>query len=143
MKDRALVIDPSDILPQPLSAFLVSRGYEVDKTPVEADALRKMSEHHYALIFIGMVDSEGIPQLREVRNRARAPFHIIVSGPDVVSSAVTAFQNGANHYWANPVTMIEVQKLFDESNILEPSTGKKYQREEALLQIIKEIALTM
>ncbi len=142
MKDRALVIDPSRILPEPLSAFLSGRGYEVDNTVIEAEALRKMSEHHYGLIFISMIDSEGISQLREIRNRARAPFQIIVSGPDVVSSAVSAFQNGANHYWANPVSMLDVQKFFDESNILVP-TGKRYQREEALLQIIKEIALTM
>ncbi|MCI0443816.1 diguanylate cyclase [bacterium] len=142
MKDRVLVIDPSRILPEPLSAFLSGRGYEVDNTVIEAEALRKMSEHHYALIFISMIDSEGISQLREIRNRARAPFQIIVSGPDVVSSAVTAFQNGANHYWANPVSMTDVTKLFDESSILAPA-GKRYQREEALLQIIKEIALTM
>ncbi len=142
MKDRALLIDPSRILPEPLSAFLSGRGYEVDNTVMEAEALRKMSEHHYALIFISMIDSEGISQLREIRNRARAPFQIFVSGPDVVSSAVTAFQNGANHYWANPVTMTDVTKLFDESNILTPAS-KRYQREEALLQIIKEIALTM
>ena len=142
MKDRALVIDPSRILPEPLSAFLSGRGYDVDTIVIEAEALRKMSEHHYALIFISMIDSEGISQLREIRNRARAPFHIIVSGPDVVSSAVTAFQNGANHYWSNPVSMTDVTKLFDESNILAPA-GKRYQREEALLQIIKEIALTM
>jgi two-component system, cell cycle response regulator len=142
MKDRALVIDPSQILPEPLSTFLTGRGFDVDKTAIEAEALRKMVEHHYALIFISMIDSEGMSQLREIRNRARAPFHIIVSGPDVVSSAVSAFQNGANHYWANPVTMLDVQKFFDESNIVAPA-GKKYQREEALLQIIKEIALTM
>ena len=142
MKDRALIIDPSQILPEPLSAYLTGRGFEVDKTAIEAEAIRKMSEHHYALIFVSVIDSEGISQLREIRNRVRAPFHIIVSGPDVVSSAVTAFQNGANHYWANPVSMIDVQKLFDESNILVPP-GKRYQREEALLQIIKEIALTM
>lgn len=141
MKDRALVIDPSQILPEPLSTFLAARGFDVDKTAIEAEALRKMAEHHYALIFISMIDSEGMPQLKEIRNRARAPFHIIVSGPDVVSSAVSAFQNGASHYWANPVSMLDVQKFFDESNLV--PTGKKYQREEALLQIIKEIALTM
>ena len=55
MKDRALLIDPSRILPEPLSAFLSGRGYEVDNTVIEAEALRKMSEHHYALIFISMI----------------------------------------------------------------------------------------
>lgn len=142
MKERALLIDPSGVLPEPLMAFLTGRGYEVDKIAAEADALRKMVEHHYALIFVGMIDTEGISNLKEVRNRARAPFHIIVSGPDEVSSAVAALQNGANHYWSNPVTMTDILKLFEDNNILEP-TGKGYQREEALLQIIKEIALTM
>ncbi len=141
MKDRALLVDPMGLLPEPLLAFLSSKGFEVDKVTAEAQSIKLMAEHHYSLIFVCMQDRDGITVLKDLRNRARPPYHILASGPNEVSFAVDAIKTGANHYWPNPVAMPDVEKFFSEQH-LEPA-GKRYQREEALLQIIKEIALTM
>jgi diguanylate cyclase (GGDEF)-like protein len=141
MKERALLVDPAGLLPEPLATFLASKGFEVDKASAEDQAIKMMGEHHYSLIFISMKDKEGITTLKDLRNRARLPYHILAAGPNEVECAVAAIQNGANHYWPNPVVVPAVEKFFSEHH-LEP-TGKRYQREEALLQIIKEIALTM
>ena len=58
MKDRALLVDPMGLLPEPLLAFLSSKGFEVDKVTAEAQSIKLMAEHHYSLIFVCMQESE-------------------------------------------------------------------------------------
>ncbi|HSE43568.1 MAG TPA: diguanylate cyclase [Acidobacteriota bacterium] len=141
MKERALLVDPAGLLNEQLSAFLSNKGFDVDQPSAEDQAIRLLAEHHYSLIFVCMPDQNGMTMLKNLRNRAKLPCHILASGPNDVAFAVSSIRNGANHYWANPFSISEVEKFFSEHH-LEPAT-KRYQREQTLLQIIKEIALTM
>jgi diguanylate cyclase (GGDEF)-like protein len=71
------------------------------------------------------------------------PSQILVVGPNDVGCAVHAMQSGAKHYWPTPFQLADFQKLYEQGKFSINRGRFGFHREGTLLQIIKEIALTM
>ena len=138
-----LIVDPARVIPQSLEDFLTKSGYESERAGSAPDALHKLGENHYPVVFVGLNSGEPIDLLDQVKSRMRMPGQLLAVGPDKVSVAVEALQAGARHYWSVPLDLQEVERKLSEGPVRSQPAINRYQREGTLLQVIKEIALTM
>lgn len=143
MKERVLIVDPSGILPAALEQLLSARGYEPQRVANLPDALQHADREHFPLLFVGL-DGQTNPAtlLAQLKTRIRMPCEILAVGPNDVPTAVSVIQSGARQYWAAPLDLAHVEKLLSDGTVTTHSSPR-YQREGTLLQVIKEIALTM
>lgn len=144
MKTRALLIDLANVLPQQLSELLQKYQVESETVINETQAWKILDQEQFGIIFFGFgaANLSHMEVMKELRSRGRSASHILVVGPDQVALAVNVMQNGAFQYWSTPVTLSEIEEVF-KSNLLSFEPTPSYQREETLVQIIKEIALAM
>ena len=145
MNDRALLIDADRTLPAELNELLRSRGIQVETVESQDAALDSLVAQPYQYIFYnipGSVDP-GQRLLEELWTRAPRFTQIFATGPDNVAVAVHAMQSGARHYWPLPLDISEVESHISAGTIQTNRSRLGYHREGTLLQIIKEIALTM
>lgn len=144
MKTRALLIDLANVLPQQLSELLQKYQIESETVINETQAWKILDKEQFGIIFFGFgaAHLSHMEVMKELRSRGRSVSHILVVGPDQVALAVSVMQNGAFQYWSTPVTLSEIEEVF-KNNLLSFEPTPTYQREETLVQIIKEIALAM
>jgi len=144
MKSRALLIDPGRTLLNGLGPFLKEQGFEVEEVSNREDALARIGANHYPFVLYDLSAASAVDLdfICELETRAMMPRHILVTGPDEVPTAVRALQNGARHYWTRPVSSVEVERFLRET-ALTLDRRNEQNRQSTLLQIIKEIALTM
>lgn len=144
MKERVLIVDPSRALPEALDELLSGRGYEAQRVPELRQALHSAGLEHYPLLFLSLDGlSDPAEPVKQLKGRVRVPCHILAVGPNDVPTAVKAIQAGARHYFAEPLNLADVEKSLADGSLVHPDSDARYQREGTLLQIIKEIALTM
>ena len=122
--------------------FLQQQGWEVQTVSTKEELLQRAQQDNYEFIFCSIGNGVESEFLNVLSRTPHAP-QVFVCGPDDVKTAVGAIQAGARHYWTSPVPCPEFERLF----FRRLASGKKekalYHREGTLLQIIKEIALTM
>ena len=143
MRERVLVIDSDQGFPSELNQLVSAKELQMDAAASQQEAWARIAENHYTAIFLNLRSANESDLVREVRGRVRNYCQIFVAGPSDVALAVKAMQSGAQHYWQHPVSAGDMKKLFEDGTILLDQSRLRYQREETLLQIIKEIALTM
>ncbi len=145
MTERALLIHSDPAAPFGLLDLLIRQGFEVDAVPDSQEAWRKVAENHYPIIFCSFpsANSENLEFIGELRRRVRVHSHIFVLGPQDVSTAVRVMQNGVRYYWPASTDPGEIEKFLVEGLFVQDPTRAGYQNEITLLQVIKEIALTM
>ncbi|HSP06926.1 MAG TPA: diguanylate cyclase [Acidobacteriota bacterium] len=144
MKERVLLVDPSSVLPESLDRLLTERGYEPQRIGEFREALHTAGIDHYPLLFLGL-DGQSRPAelIGRLKARVRVPCHILAVGPNDVPTAVNAIQSGARHYYTAPLNLADLEKDLVSGQFVHSDVSPRYQREGTLLQIIKEIALTM
>ncbi len=145
MNDRALIIDADRTLPAELSELLHSRGIQVDLAESQPEALDSLAAQPYQYIFYNIPTSVDFGQrlLEELWTRAPRFTQIFATGPANVAVAVHAMQSGARHYWPLPLDLSDVENHISSGSAQTNRSRLGYHREGTLLQIIKEIALTM
>lgn len=143
MKDRVLLVDFDQSLPVALDNIFLNQNYSVDRVINAKELWQKISDTHYAIIFCSAAEADQLSFIKEIRARAAAASQILVVGPDQVPAAVKSLQNGACQYWSKPVKPAEVEQWIRDGAAKSGTPSPRYEREETLLQIIKEIALTM
>lgn len=141
MKDRVLFVGEPGAAG--LSDFFVKRGFDVESVIDHQDALRTVEGGHFVLVFCNLKSSDELPFLTELRARFHSSSPIFVTGPESVSVAMRAVQNGARYYWSLPLDMADVERYFSDGSYTLVQNRLSHQRESTLLQIIKEIALQM
>lgn len=143
MKDRVLLVGA----PQAgaLADLFAGRGFEVDIASGRDEAVQKATGSRYALIFCNLESSrpEEMGLVKDLRTMLPVSSPIFVTGPDEVAIAMKSVQNGARYYWSNPLNVADVERYFSDGSYTLVPSRLSYQRESTLLQIIKEIALTM
>lgn len=145
MKERVLIIGSAAMLPETLDKLLAGKGFETQRANDVGEALKHTAADHYPMLFIA-VDNKTDPVeiLKQLKTRVRMPCEILVVGPNDVATAVKTIQFGAAYYWPQPLDVQAVENLLsDGSRAAAQQSNARYQREGTLLQIIKEIALTM
>lgn len=145
MKDRALLLDPEKILPSSLVDLLHQLDLDVETSGEEVEFAAKVfsTPHHVVIYAFQSNDPARLDPILQIRQRSKNFLPILVIGPDSVALAVKALQNGANHYSALPLNLSEVEEIFKSNKLFAERPHAGYQREETLVQIIKEIALVM
>jgi diguanylate cyclase (GGDEF)-like protein len=143
MNDSVLVCEApdSDIL-KPVADLLTSKGWKVVFSETHGDAREKIKSNSFGVILIHFdkVDPESLRAFfADIKNTAQ----VLIVGPNDVRFAMTAVQAGARNYWAVPFSLEDFEAFYRDGRLSSPSVRFGYHREETLLQIIKEIALTM
>ena len=144
MKSRALLIDSDGTVFPGVRSYLKERDFEVAEVHSREEALNRISQNHYSFVLYDLAAGSGedLDFVSDLDARARMPRQILVTGPDKVPLAVNALQNGARHYWSRPLPVAELDRFLSESS---PALDRRnvLSRQSTLLQVIKEIALTM
>jgi two-component system, cell cycle response regulator len=144
MNESVLLIDIGASLPPTFDEYFRGLGFQLERVTEKSEGLAKVSTTHYLYVFYSFHSNEreATDFLQELWMRAQRPTQIFAIGPDSVPVAVCALQNGARHYWSLPLDLAELKTFFDAGFSVDLSKPG-YHREGTLLQVIKEIALTM
>ena len=143
--ERALLVHSDANPPAALTEVLVRQGFEVDPVRDFEQAWKRVAENHYPTIFCSFPSASdaNLEFIKDLRRRVRMHSHIFVIGPEDVTIAVKAMQNGARYYWPFTADPKEIERFLVEGLIVHDPSRIGYQNEITLLQVIKEIALTM
>ncbi|HJZ10691.1 MAG TPA: diguanylate cyclase [Acidobacteriota bacterium] len=143
MKHQAILIQTVSSVPEDVEQILRDQGLDVEKVSDHDEVSRRIAEKNYSLIFCEMQStaSDETDFVQDVCKHVRTLCPVYVSGPDDVRVAVKIMQYGARHYWAHPIDAKELRQTLQEALSSLPRLSR--QRETTLLQVIKEIALTM
>jgi diguanylate cyclase (GGDEF)-like protein len=142
MKESALIYDREAAL-APIVEYFEKNGWDVQKETDPEAFLRKAAATRYALILCALLSSSEILLIQQLGIQMNSLTPLLVMGPNDVSLAVQAMQAGARHYWPAPPQVSDLDTLLS-NGLLSPRKNRMVpHREGTLLQIIKEIALTM
>jgi diguanylate cyclase (GGDEF)-like protein len=145
MNERALLIHSDPQPPSSLTELLSHRGLEVDAVTDYEQAWKKVAENQYPLIFCSFPAATNVDLdfIKDLRRRVRMHSHIFVLGPEDVSVAVKVMQSGARYYWPSHTDTKTMEDFLVDGLFVHDPSRVGYQNEITLLQVIKEIALTM
>lgn len=161
MNERILVVDDEEIIRDSLSYILQEEGYKVDSAVDGADALEKMADKEYDLVFtdLKMPKISGIELLEEISSNKSSTFSIVITAYASIDSAVSALRIGAYDYIVKPLdfdyVLMKVKRLFEykslakENMILRREVNQKYnfaniigksEKMQELFEIIKKVS---
>jgi len=142
MKEAALVYDNPDCgILNSVADFLDNEGWFVRRVFTREDVLQSLGQRPFSLIICHLEQVQ--VDLNDVVLHTKTPTQILVVGPNDVKSAVHSLHSGARHYWSVPFTLTDFQAFYRDGSLSMNRSRFGYHREGTLLQIIKEIALTM
>jgi PAS domain S-box-containing protein len=105
MSARILVIDDEESIRFTFERFLTAAGHHVATAESYSDALARMSEMSFDLVFADIIlgDGTGIDVLREIRERDLACPVIMITGDPGVGTAAESLRLGAFDYIPKPI----------------------------------------
>lgn len=115
---RFLIIDDSSVDRHALASLLESLGHEIDQCASSTDALEKVEQGHYDLVFLDVVmpEQDGYKFLRTLRLNPKTASQYVV----FCSSKKTPLEinyglkrAGANDYLTKPVTRDSIGQVLD------------------------------
>ena len=142
MKESALFFDRDRELAS-IAESLETKGWDVQKEQNREEFLQKAARHNYALIFCALKSAEEILLIQQLGIQMNSAAQMLVTGPNELALAVQAMQAGARHYWPSPPQAPDLESLYRSGVLSVKKNRPAHHREGTLLQIIKEIALTM
>ena len=150
--DKILYIDDEDIQCRLMTEIFKSDKYHVDTSSCYKNAIEMMDKNNYDLIIsdINLPGKNGIDILKDVKNRNKNAYVILITGAPSLNTAVDAIRFGAFEYILKPYDIIDlvniVQKALDEKKVSDEvrhfqSISEKYQEnlEKTLMDQIYEI----
>ena len=126
-----------------ISEFLTRQGWQIHRSETSREFFQQAQQSIYPLIFCSFRENAEAEFLIALFPYLKQDSHVLLSGPNDVTTAVRMMQSGARHYWTSPVSALEFEKLFQNGLLFKRKARGVQHREGTLLQIIKEIALTM
>lgn len=122
---RILVVDDELIVRESLIGWLKKGGYDVDSASSGAEALERLKEKEYDLVFIDikMPDMNGIDVLKNLKESSPNTLVIMITAYGSVETAVEAMKLGASDYLMKPFEpehlVLLVEKLLQQKKIIE------------------------
>ena len=132
-KIRVLVVDDELIVRESLVGWLRKTGYDVESASGGKEALRKLQEAEYDLVFldIKMPDISGIEVLQRIKEQSPQTMVVMITAYGSVETAVEAMKLGANDYLMKPFEpeylLVLVEKLLNQKKIIEENIMLKEQ----------------
>ncbi len=142
MRDSALFYDMEGVFAF-VAKFLEEKGWDIELANEKDEFVKKASRNAYTMIFCSLASASEAEFARDIGMKLKGSSQLLVAGPDRVDVAVKVMQSGARHYWATPFKLADFEALYSDGMPAAKRTRPVYHREGTLLQIIKEIALTM
>jgi two-component system, OmpR family, response regulator len=107
---RILVVEDDPETAGQLAEELTTSGYEVDLAATGREALRRGSEHDYAVITIDRMlpDIDGITVMQELRSDGIAAPFLIISALGEVDDRVRGLRAGGDDYLVKPFSFVEL-----------------------------------
>lgn len=148
MSYRILVIDDEVALSDVFKMILSSEGYEVATASSYDEALRKLDENEFDLVFVDIVlgSRNGIELLREIKQRDISAPVIMITGVPSIETASEAVRLGAFDYIAKPVTLDALLRIASNA-IRHRELNDKYETSrtnlEAIFRSVKDSIITV
>jgi diguanylate cyclase (GGDEF)-like protein len=142
MKDSALIYDTQGSLAI-IADYLAESGWEIQRETDSDELLQKAAHRHYRLIFCALSAGRELRLIQQLGIQMNSASHLLVVGPADVDLAVQVMQAGARHYWGSIPQPSDLEAMFKNGFLSVRKNRPVHHREGTLLQIIKEIALTM
>jgi diguanylate cyclase (GGDEF)-like protein len=142
MKDSALFYDQQGIL-SCVADFLKENGWDVHRISARQELVEKVLRERHTLVLCSIQNQTEKEFIQDVCEKLKPPTQLLVVGPDEVDLAVKIMQAGAGYYWSTPFQLSDFETLYRDGMWPSRRSRTVYHREGTLLQIIKEIALTM
>ncbi len=150
MEDRAkiLVIDDEESIRFTFENFLAAEGYRVSTARDYAEALARLDETEFDLIFADIIlgGKTGIDIIREVRARNLVALVVVVTGAPNIESASDALRLGAFDYISKPVdqeTLIHVANIALKHKAVMDEKEKYRSNLEAIFRSVKDAIITV
>ncbi|MBC8223659.1 response regulator [Candidatus Bathyarchaeota archaeon] len=128
MRDaRLLIVDDDDSIRKIFKVNLEEEGYVVDVAGSGKEALMKIEEKFYNIVFIDIKlgDMEGTDLLKMLANKRPRMRKIIVTGFPTLENAILAVNEGTDGYLLKPVKIEELLKVIDDQ-LREQRKNAKY-----------------
>ncbi len=122
---RVLVIDDERGIRQTLSQILTDEGYEVEAVAGRSDALEKLAQESFDLVFLDvwLKDGDGLSILDSLGERTASLPVVMISGHASVETAVKAVKSGAYDFLEKPLSLDRVvltaKKAIDHRDLQE------------------------
>ena len=116
-KINILVVDDERALCAGIQEALSREGYTVTAANEARTALQLTEERLFNLIItdMKMADLSGLELLKQVRNRSRDTFFIVMTAYGTVESAVETMKEGAYDYLAKPIDMKRLRAVVEKA----------------------------
>ena len=131
MKPRILVIDDEESIRFTFERFMRNAGYEVETSASLKDAVNRISESVYDLVFADILlgGDSGVDVLRAMREQDIVSPLIFITGYPNLHTASEAVRLGAFDYLAKPVDKdallrITLRALKHKKSMDEQKTGR-------------------
>lgn len=146
--NRILCIDDEESIRLTFSSFLSEAGYLVDTAASADEALERIGENNYDLIFLDILlgSHSGINVLRVIRKKRIAAPVIMVTGAPEVDTAAEAVRLGAFDYISKPVrqeTLLRLAKLALQHHELVAQKNRYQSHLEAIFRSVRDGILTV
>ena len=142
MKQSALIFDPQRVLTS-VTKLLESKGYAIHRAKEKEDFVHQAVMSAPAIVFYSISSESDAEFLQQLGSKLKSSSQLLVTGPENVKLAVKVMQCGARHYWPIPFQIAEFETFLNDGASSARQIRHGYHREGTLLQVIKEIALTM
>ena len=148
MKDRILVIDDEEGIRFTLEKFLVKEGYGVETAGEYGEAIQKVGQADFDLIFADIIlgGMTGIDLLRDIRGRGILCPVIMITGYPNVETATEAIRLGAFDYIPKPIqkeTLLHVAGLALQHKKVIDEKEKSRSNLEAIFRSVKDGIITV
>jgi two-component system response regulator HydG len=148
MKPRILVIDDEESIRFTFERFMRNAGYEVETSASLKDAVNKISQSSYDVVFADILlgGESGVDLLRTMREQDIASPLVFITGYPNLRTASEAVRLGAFDYLAKPVDKdallrVALRALKHKKAIDEKETGRS--NLEAIFRCVKDVILTV
>ena len=114
---KILIVDDEENIRRVFKKALERRNYIVHTAPNAEDAILKIKNHEYLLVFsdIFMDGMSGLDLLQEARGVAPQSKVVIMTAQDTMNNTIEAMQMGAYDYISKPFDFDDIYTLLDRA----------------------------
>ena len=107
---RLLLVEDNEQLGELLAKSLQQLGYDVDCRTTAAGARKALMKTSYTALILdlGLPDGDGLPIIKELRNRQDTTPVLVISGQGGQKERVSGLRNGADDYLVKPFAVQEL-----------------------------------
>ncbi|KMP12521.1 nitrogen regulation protein NR(I) [Candidatus Nitromaritima sp. SCGC AAA799-C22] len=114
---KILIVDDEENIRRLFKKALEKKNYTVHTAPNAEEALRKIRNQDYFLVFcdIFMDGMSGLDLLKEVKGISAPPKVVVMTAQDTMNNTIEAMRSGAYDYISKPFDFDEIYSLVDRA----------------------------